>query len=255
MRFQAIAHRPIQPSRYEKLLRLVVLGSLLMTFFTLPVVAMAAEEAVDDDPFDRPGFYVGVSGMWNKNFFDEDIADFLSDELGEDVDVDIEDSYGINARLGYRAASFFAVELEYEWVDSFDVDASADLGPPIGSLTGELYRIEGHTLTAQTKWIVPFWRVQPYLTLGVGYSYYDVDRGSSAAALEAFDPDIEIEGGGQHGFAGRVGGGLDLYLTQSILINAEVTAVLTTQDFDTPDEGNIDDLNYMSFSAGLQYRF
>ena len=37
--------------------------------------------------------------------------------------------------------------------------------------------------------------------------------------------------------------------------NREITAVITSQDFDAPDEGNIDDLNSMSFSAGLQYRF
>ena len=31
--------------------------------------------------------------------------------------------------------------------------------------------------------------------------------------------------------------------------------MVTAEDFETPSEGAIDDLYYISFSAGLQYRF
>lgn len=214
-----------------------------------------ADEAVDEDPFDRPGFYAGISGVYTYNFFDQEIEDFLEDELGEQGSVDIEDSGGLGARVGYRAASWFAAEVQYEWIETYDVDVSGDLGPGGSNIAGRLYDIEGHTLTLNTKWIVPFWRIQPYLLIGAGYSFYDVGRGPLAAPLEAADDDIEIEGGKQGAFAGRAGLGLDLYLTQHIVVMTEATAMVTTEDFDTPSEGAIDDLYYLSFSAGLQYRF
>jgi opacity protein-like surface antigen len=213
------------------------------------------EQAVDDDPFDRPGFYAGISGVYTYNFFDQSIEDFLEDELGEQGSVDIDDSAGLNARIGYRAASWFAAEIQYEWVETYDVNVSGDVGPGGSTLSGKLYDIDGHTLTLNTKWIIPFWRIQPYLLLGAGGSFYDVGRGPLAAPLEAADEDIEIEGGKQSAFAGRAGLGIDFYVTQHIVISTEATAMVTTEDFEKPSEGAIDDLYYLSFGAGLQYRF
>ncbi len=210
---------------------------------------------VDDDPFDRPGFYAGVSGVYTYNFFDKQIEDSLEDELGQQGSVDIQDSGGVNARVGYRAASWFAAELQYEWIASYDVDVSGDVGPGGSTISGRLYDIEGHTLTVNTKWIIPFWRMQPYLLLGAGYSLYDVGRGPLAAPIEAADADIRIEGGKQSAFAGRAGLGLDVYLTDKIVLMTEATAMVTTKNFEAPSDSSIDDLYYLAFSAGLQYRF
>lgn len=215
----------------------------------------AEDEAVDDDPFDRPGFYAGISGVYTYNFFDKGIEDYLEDELGEQGSVDIDDSGGLNARVGYRVASWFAAEIQYEWIETYDVDVSGDVGPGGSNIGGRLYDIGGHTLTLNTKWIVPFWRIQPYLLLGAGYSFYDVGRGPLAGPLEDADDDIEIEGGNQGTFAGRAGLGLDVYVTQHIVVTTEATAMVTFEDFETPSEGAIDDLYYLAFSAGLQYRF
>lgn len=235
-------------------LGLVVLLSLLVSsLLVIPSRALASDEAVD--PFDRPGPYVTLGGSYAYNFFDQQVEDYLEDELGEQGSVDIEDSGGINARIGYRAASWFAAELAYEWIDRYDVEVGGDLGPGGGALSGRLYDIEGHTLTLNTRWIVPIWRIQPYFLLGAGFSHYDVSRGPLAAPLEAQDSDIEIEDGSQTSFAGRLGLGIDFHLTERIVLQTEATAMLTADDFETPDEGAIDDLYYLSISAGLQYRF
>ena len=227
----------------------------LLALLALALLPGSARAGDDVDPFDRPGPYVTIGGSYAYNFFDQQIEDFLEDELGEQGSVDIDDSGGLNARLGYRMASWFAAELAYEWIDRYDVEVGGDLGPGGGALSGRLYDIEGHTLTANARLIAPIWRIQPYLLLGVGVSAYDVDRGPIANALEAQDDDIEIESGRSAAFAGRAGLGLDLHLTQNIVLQAEGTALFTTQDFETPDEGAIDDLYYLSLSAGLQYRF
>jgi len=242
--------------------RFVVLGAGLL-IFTLPSAALAEElEPADDDPFDRPGFYIGVGGSYQLNAFEDTLDDEFADAIEDDLPVgvtnpglDLEDSGGLNALVGYRLASFFAIELEYEWIDEYDITFEADVLGIGQSVKG--YSIEGHTLTANTKWIVPFWRIQPYFLLGGGLSVSDVTRGA------AFDDPtlgpilasagIDVDDGTHTAAAGRAGLGIDLYLTQSILVNAEAGLVVTT--LKEPDINDIDDLNYMTFSAGLQYRF
>jgi opacity protein-like surface antigen len=218
---------------------------------TLPEFARAENES-DPDPFDRPGFYIGGGATYQFNAFSGRIEDVIEDELKDvnpasNPNFDLDESFGANALLGYRIWSWFALELQYEWVDEYDIKGSVELPP----LSGKLYSIEGHTLTANTKWIIPFWRIQPYLLLGGGVAMSDVSKGSLADAFTSLGADIDD---GKHlKPAARGGLGLDLYITKHIVVNAQASAVLTT--LKNPDIGDIDDLNYMSFAAGLQYRF
>jgi hypothetical protein len=226
----------------------LAVGLLLM----LPGFAVAENES-DPDPFDRPGLYIGAGGTYQFNAFSDDIEDVIEDEVedavpGATADFDLDESAGFNALLGYRVWSWFAVELQYEWVDEYDINGSIDL--PL-AISGKLYSIEGHTLTANTKWIIPFWRIQPYLLIGGGLAISDVNKGGLADAFVALGADIDD--GTNYEPVGRGGIGVDLYITEHILINAQASAVLTT--LGSPDIGDVDDLNYMSFAAGLQYRF
>jgi opacity protein-like surface antigen len=227
---------------------------LVATFVALLAPSATAGEA-ERDPFGRSGPYVSLGGSFAYNFFDQQIEDFLEDEVGENGTVDIEEAGGLAARVGYRAASWFAAEIEYEWIERYDVEVGGDLGPLGSSIEGKLYDIEGHTLTFNTRWIAPIWRIQPYLLVGAGYSFYDVGRGPMASILEAQDDDIEIEDGDQGAFAGRLGLGIDFHLTDHFVVQTEATALITADSFDAPDEGAIDDLYYLSLAAGLQYRF
>jgi len=230
--------------------RLMVLS---LTSSLISVGALAGVALADDDPFDRPGFYVGAGGTYQYNAFASKIEEVIEDEVddalpGANASFDLDDSAGFNALVGYRVASFFAVEIQYEWVDEYDIDGSTDVPIPA---SGTLYSIEGHTLTANTKWIIPFWRIQPYLLLGGGVAVSKVSNGDLADALNALG--AEVEDGKHAKPAGRAGLGLDLYITKNIVINAQASAVVTT--LKEPDIGDIDDLNYMSIAAGLQYRF
>ena len=51
----------------------------------------------------------------------------------------------------------------------------------------------------------------------------------------------------------RLGVGFDWYLTKHLVLNTEAGIVATT--LKQPDIDDIEDLNYLSFQAGLQYRF
>jgi len=250
---RAAARARLQRSFRDALRHFVVLAAGLLLL--APAAFSQEIEEVDDDPFDRPGFYVGVGGSYQSNVFQDTIEDELQDQLDgtalEGADFSIDDSGGLNARVGYRAASFFAAEIEYEWIDEYDIKGS-DFGQ-----TGTLYSIEGHTLTANTKWIIPFWRIQPYLLLGGGVAIADVHRGNlydvPAIAAILIGEGIDVHSGTKTNAAARAGLGLDVYVTEHIVATTEATVVVTT--LKKPDVGDVDDLNYMSFTAGLQYRF
>jgi opacity protein-like surface antigen len=273
MHAESPAARPARPSIRNLLRHFIVLAAGLLLAAT-PAIAQEQVDVQDDDPFDRAGFYFGLGGVYQNNPFENQIEDAIDDELDDIIvgtstlqisgfSLDIDDSGGINALVGYRAASFFAAEIEYEWIDDYDVEVSGTgtfvSGPLAGtslSASGDLYNIEGHTLTLNTKWIVPFWRIQPYASVGGGLGFYEVKRGSAADLIELLtNGDVDIEDGKETSLAGRFGIGIDWYVLENLLINTRATVVLTTQDFGTPDEDTVDDLNYLSFGAGLQYRF
>ena len=53
---------------------------------------------------------------------------------------------------------------------------------------------------------------------------------------------------------GRPAGGIDIYLTPHVLLNAEVAGMLAIGDIETAGR-NPSDLFYVSIAGGLQYRF
>ena len=70
--------------------------------------------AGDGDDYARPGWYLGAGGTWAPHWWQAP-----DDELG--VRVKTKNSFGFNVRGGYRINSWLAAELEYEWLDGFDV--------------------------------------------------------------------------------------------------------------------------------------
>ncbi len=181
--------------------------------------------------FKRSGLYLGVGGLYTQNSLLENQLEDLS-PLG----IKIDDSGGVSAQFGYRAFSFLAAELEYDYVTPYDLGAA---GTTIASL-------ESHLLTANLKAILPIWRFQPYLLGGVGFINWDIDD-KLGAGIGRNDTDL----------AGRVGGGVDLHLTSRIALNVGADVVFSNTSLDTslPGSKDLSWLGYISVGAGLQYRF
>ena len=191
---------------------------------------LAAGQSTADD-FDRPGAYIGVNGVYGVSLFQDDINAIA----GLADDFRLGDSGGVNARIGYRVVSWFAIEAEYEWIKSMDLTFQ---GQDIGDF-------KPNTVTANLKFIIPVWRIQPYLIVGGGAAIWNIDS--------------PIQNQSSTGFAGRVGLGLDNYLTKHWVVNLEATGVLNTNNIDpskiSNDITSISHIYYFSFSAGLTYRF
>ena len=202
---------------------------------------VVAGVASADEGYSRSGGYIGVGATWVTDLFEDEVADFASDLAGTPVDVDIDETWGFHGVIGYRVAPIVALEAQYEYIDDFGIGAS-------GSGVSGNVTLEGHALTGNLKLIVPTWRVQPYVLAGVGVVWYSA-AGSVAGVGQALFEDDQA-------FAGRVGAGLDVYLSPHWLVNVGASAVLTTEKVSSNiGADDLDGLHYVGAGASLQYRF
>lgn len=193
-----------------------------------------AQDDGDDGQYAREGGYVGLGGVYVvENADTGDLEDDLESDLaaagfpGTRVDLDVDDTWGLNARVGSRFGSRFAMELVGDWFDDADVDIDA-VGPAGRVETSEeveawavTYNLKGYLLTEE--------RVQPYVVVGGGL--LNVDDG------------LEDD----YGFSWRLGGGYDFYQTENVVFNVEALYYLPT--------GDIRDFDFITVGLGVQYRF
>lgn len=185
--------------------------------------------------FTRDGWYVQAQGIYALENFGEK-GGYSTGGL------DVDDTFGFNIEAGYRVAQLFALGAEFEWTYSFENDKQSVGGAP-PSDTGDLLRIGIQNVGIPFR-IYPLARlfdpgamanrVQPFIKLSPTWQWADREE-------------LRQEKEGKGGFVGRMGGGLDIYLTENFVL---VTSAL----YNWPT-GNIDSLGYWSFGAGLQYRF
>jgi opacity protein-like surface antigen len=175
---------------------------------TTALVLLPGLAAADDDDFSRRGVYLGIGGIYTQN---GQIEDEIEDAVPPIVDkIEVDDSAGFNALVGYRLFPVLAAELQYEYVDGFDLKAT------VGPATQKI-EIQSHLVTANLKAILPIWRVQPYLLGGAGVIRWEFDESG---------PLPNFFSSGETDFAARAGGGIDFYLTRNIVLNAGANVVI-----------------------------
>ena len=209
-------------------------------------VALTAEDEVDEDDFARRGWMVGVAGSSAIELFEDELQEDFRRQLDpigggfsapSVASLPVDNSFGFNGRVGYRCHPRFSAEVEVEWLHGFD----ADLEQPG---VAQLARVEVDPLvvTANAKGYLLTGRYQPFLLLGLGAMSGDI-KVKDPVGLSFTKIDSESE----NVFAMRFGGGIDLYATKNIVVSLEADYVMPF--------GNLDDLNYVTFSWGFQYRF
>ena len=142
------------------------------------------------------------------------------------IPVDVEIPPGLDVRVGYRFHPRLAGEVQLQWFPKTDIEF-ADV---------KALKLETLTLTGNLKGYLLTGRIQPFLLVGAGLMHFD--------AKDALGLGLRAKG---EGFAARFGGGVDVYLNRNFLLALDTSYVLPT--------GDVDGLDQVSFSLGLQYRF
>jgi opacity protein-like surface antigen len=209
--------------------------SAMVGALVCPSVALGVHHPDDTSAYERKGWFVNLAGTYAVEKFESSIRDGLSSAAGAPVDVDAtDDSLGVNGGGGYRCHRYLSTELEVEWVDGFQTDFSGT------DITGSMDP-ESMTITTNFKGYLPFGRFQPYALAGGGIMFTTV----SLKAVTGSGP-IEVEEK-VRAFAFRLGGGLDFYATEHIVLNIGAEQVIPV--------GADLDLDYISVGWGIQYRF
>lgn len=183
--------------------------------FGLALPAFADEES----EFARKGPYLGAN-LIGANFV-------RLDEIDNDLESD--PGVGFNAYGGYRLGSAVAIELQYEMLIGTTLD--------LDGVSGDAGTADTTTVTGNFKFFFLQDRFQPFVVLGFGVLSRDLDDDSG-----------QSQTGTESGFAMRYGAGLDVYITREIAASVGASYIL-------PGGSNIEDLDYVSYGLGIQYRF
>jgi outer membrane protein OmpA-like peptidoglycan-associated protein len=146
------------------------------------------------------------------------------------------DSYGFNARGGYRFNDFLAAEALYEYMDDFGTTVSVNRRR-VGTVD-----ITTNNFSLLGKVILPTGtRIEPFLVGGVGFLNANVTADFNTSRVHAHGAESDTE------FAGRVGGGVDVWITRNIAAYVDSAYVMPT--------GGVSNLRYFSLGGGIKYSF
>ena len=221
------------------------LGRLCGVLLVLLAASTASAQQPADEPPDyaRDGFYVQVSGIFATDLFEDEIGDAL---LPAGFEADIDPTFGVGARVGARFLRVLAIELDYEWLEDYDIDVGLVGGGNLGGAS-----LEQQTLTANLRLFAPIGRFQPYLLAGAGFQRLELDLSSALPVTVTGDGTDTV-------FAGRVGLGFDVYLTENLALSAEGLVVLTNEEVDVNlgfGDQTISNIFYAGARWGATWRF
>lgn len=193
--------------------------------------------------YSRSGPYISISGLFVSDLYEDELEDQLSDAFGP-VNVDVDNSGGISARVGMRLIPILAIELQYDWVAEYEVKFDV----PVLTTDRISVDVKQQTLTANARINIPLGRVQPFVLAGIGFQHFELDGNATLGAIRLRENVKEMT------LAGRLGVGVEFFVTENIGIIAEGTFVLTNEEFEVADQ-TINNLFYAGAGLGLTYRF
>jgi len=228
--------------------KLFVLG-LLVAVLSISATSYAREG----------GAYIGIGGSYA-------IDDFYTEKFEDravPIAVNIDDTWGVNAKLGYHVNEFFAVEAVFDYFSAFETSealihptttgAASTMG--IISEDGEL-NIMTFMLAGKFCW--PGRAIEPYGIVGAGVMQADWDRKLGAGSGSASDsPALSAS---STGGCAKVGVGVDFFLSDHLSLGVEggTTFNWGNPEFDLDALGEeVEELGirYWTVTLGAAYHF
>jgi hypothetical protein len=172
------------------------------------LVVLGAPAAAEEEDVAGRGFYGNLGAVWSLAAFDVPAA------VGQ------QDSWGLDARVGYRVHPNLGLEAQYQWAARHELTGGG----------AQLNVVETNAGTGNARIFLLSGPLQPYVLLGVGVVH---------AALERGDDKLEA--------AFRGGGGFQVFFTDHIGAYAELTYLKPFT--------SLGDFNTVPIAFGGAYRF
>lgn len=204
-----------------------------MAVLALTLGSIPAPARSEGDDYARRGLYLGAGASYIVNDFDLPEATATSGGSTVHLGVHSGDSWGAEGRVGYRVHPNVAVEGQLQYYDDFGIDVQLAGGP---NASRQVLSLDGASLMGNVKGYPLTGCIQPYGLLGIGLLWLRAEDTVGAG----FTRD-------EVGFAGRIGAGVDGYVTRNLLLNLEASCLVPS--------GDLRDFRAIPISVGLQYRF
>jgi hypothetical protein len=191
------------------------------------LIAVMAGTARASDEFNRRGPYIGFGPSGALTNFDGAFSGFGN-------------SYGFNARGGYRFNDYIAIEGLYEYMDDFGSSETSSNGRVKTSAS-----IQTSNFTTSVKLIFPtlgLSQLQPFVSGGIGFL-----NANGSGKIKVDGSERVDRSPSSTEFAGRVDGGVDYFFTPELSTFFDVGYVIPA--------GDLSDMNYLSLGAGIKYNF
>jgi opacity protein-like surface antigen len=221
-------------------------------------------------------WYVGIGGSWAmENVDTDDVEDGIDEYVasargvaGLGPDVDLDDGFGFNARVGYHINDNLSIAFVFDYLIGFDSDESkitpnvitsglADLFPGVSGTAYVEAEMETDVMTfmVEGKYSIRG-DVRPYAVVGLGLMNADVD-GKIADSVIVDRVPIER---GSLSFSdsdttpcGKIGLGVDWFATPNVSVGLEGSYVLGFGDHEVED---VDvGISYFNIGFGIAHHW
>jgi opacity protein-like surface antigen len=175
---------------------------------------------------DSNKFYIGGGGSFAYEDFD--------------TDSDFDNTWGINAKAGYRFHEFIMLELNFDYLNNFESDDRFRLS---GQNVESEVEVTVYAFMLALKGYAPVYsdNVMFFAVVGGGVMHADVDTKVSGPTISRSDSDDEVDG------CAKIGFGIDYFPIQNLSAGIEGNYTLGF--------GNVDDVRYFNFTLGVAYHF
>ena len=163
------------------------------------------------------GAYIGLGGSVA-------LEDFDIDYSGTNETLDREESWGVNAKVGYYLSPSFSIELDFSYIFEFEWDQ-------------DQVDVNVMTIMPQIKGCVGTENASVFGVVGIGYMSVDVDEEILSPLTSIDKSDVCI----------KLGAGVDYFVKKNLSIGIEGDYVYGL--------GDLDKVEYWNFSLGVCYYF
>jgi opacity protein-like surface antigen len=166
-------------------------------------------------------FYLGIGGSYA-------IEDF------QDVHP-LDDSWGVNAKLGWRFHEDISLQFDFDYLDKFEGDGKQE------QFQGEV-KVLTYFLSLKGYFPINYYNIRPFIIAGGGVMYADADLKSSSGSEPSFAPH-------DTGVGFKIGGGFDYFINENFSVGIE-----GNYTFGAPDT-KLNDVRYYHGILGVSYHF